>query len=395
MAKPLPFPGYFVRPKGNEFLAIRQYRTAEGRRKQQWLGKKPTYEEAADLCIEDRDKRAKGFTPHAAGRVADVLEGFMKDEILPLELAEGTMRPYRKHIEAITQKFGQLKYTVFANRPGDISRWLQSELFYSKVLSNGKENKQARAQGNKLLDTNTRRAYGAFLKRICDWEQQRSGTRSPFWSVKIPKLDVKDFPVPSVVDALKIVATAPVEWRLAFWLAFQTGKRQGELAALTREDFNLEENTIEVKRAIKREKGENVEGPTKTRKRQTLGLAPFTKLLYLQHLAQIEAYENKRHKTVKYLFHKKGERRNPNDLGAAFRAVAGELKMPYTLHDCRHWAATHSGSLELAQALLGHGSKKMTERYRHVEETDAARIAGQQLEDLLKGALPGVIDETA
>lgn len=89
---------------------------------------------------------------------------------------------------------------------------------------------------------------------------------------------------------LRALADEPLQAQAFYTLALQTGMRKGELCGLKWEDFDPAGQTLLVQRNLVRAGKTPVFGPTKNKKRRTLGLDPATVKLLQRHKAE----QNKR-----------------------------------------------------------------------------------------------------
>ncbi len=167
------------------------------------------------------------------------------------------------------------------------------------------------------------------------------------------------------------------DWYGFFLTGFRTGLREGELFALRVEDVDLNARRLTVRStygaAARRHEttGQaipvHVEGTTKSGHDRTVGISPMLGEVLRAHIGM---------RKVGLVFSRAAREdgdahlRLSNILGP-WRRVTAAAKLPaYTIHAMRHSFASQlvmaSVPLSHVQALLGHSTIKMTERYAHL-----------------------------
>jgi integrase len=175
------------------------------------------------------------------------------------------------------------------------------------------------------------------------------------------------------VEVARVIDLAPSPfWRVFFTVAYATGLRRSEVAALTVRDIDADSGLVHV--------------------RHGKGGIPRVVMLDPGLLALLRGHW-RRHRCPDWLFpapdHARWSTRQVRGKAAsdAFRKAARAAKLPprTTLHDLRHAFATHllEDGVDLAtiQQLLGHGSIETTSAYLHVR-TDRIRATQSPLAKL-------------
>lgn len=238
------------------------------------------------------------------------------------------------------------------------------------------------------LDPNTvNKHLGVLSKLLNDALRWGHIQQSPMSKVETCRLDrdPSDFQFWSQAqqEAL-LAATLRVRPR---WYAFvltslTTGLRLGELAALRREDIDLEAGVLHVRRAF----SNGIETTPKSRKGRRLPLAEDLIPVLRDHLAGV--------KTDRVFLSNDGEVLTHNNVKSTWRTIlrAAELPKP-RLHDNRHTFASNlviaDVSLPKVQALLGHSDQRTTQRYAHLSDA-SLHEAIQRLPGRSKSASPDV-----
>lgn len=191
--------------------------------------------------------------------------------------------------------------------------------------------------------------WGQSIGKVA-WEKHR---------LKEPQERVREA---SIVEEAEIMALVPESYRPAVAFAILTGCRRGEIIGLTWQDVNFFARDLRV--------------TGKGDKSRTIPMSQevFDLLWSLRghHDESVFTYVEKlgrmgRAKGSRYPITKAG-------LGNAWgRSVRGKIAN-FTFHDTRHTAATRlvrqTGSIKLAQKLLGHSNITTTTRYAHVTHDD-------------------------
>lgn len=143
-------------------------------------------------------------------------------------------------------------------------------------------------------------ANGYVLRNVAQMVQEKpkrrernAGAKENYWTAA----EARKF-----LDSL---SDQPLQTRLFYTLALETGARKGELCGLKWEDFDPKAKEITIRRTLVKPGRTPVFGPTKNKEPRTLSLDPATVRMLEQHRAQ----QNER---------KMANRKHYNDLGLIF-----------------------------------------------------------------------------
>lgn len=189
-----------------------------------------------------------------------------------------------------------------------------------------------------------------------------------------------DFLTIEEANTLLELAKVEPEWHAMLVVALRAGLRRGELRALRWSDLDFERRIIHVRQTFRREK---------------LGLPKGGKAREVEMTEEVaRILQAHRHERGAYVFCKpdgehftEGETRCPLD-----RARKRAKLRHFMWHVLRHSFCSHlvmaGVSLRIVQALAGHTSYKMTERYAHLSPEVRGK-AVRVLDRLGDGALGG------
>lgn len=208
--------------------------------------------------------------------------------------------------------------------------------------------------------------------------------RSPLISVNVPKHTKEKKKEFLERDEIKLVCDLPFEHFIFIFAAF-TGMRQGEILALTHSDIDLENNTIEISKSVKRVtmiKDEDRRSQTLVKNTKTdssnrtipilSDLLPLIKkqitLEKEKHLSLGIKYNPQKALlfSTKNLTHKRGDH-----VLSDWKKVQGTLfKAPVTFHALRHTFCTmlcdRGVPIPVASELMGHKDMETTSKiYAH------------------------------
>ncbi len=152
-----------------------------------------------------------------------------------------------------------------------------------------------------------------------------------------------------------------------FEILFWTGIREGELLALTFDDFNFENQTLSITKTYQIVKGEEIIGPTKSAKGNRVVYMPDKLSKELE-----EYFKQTRHKNTSRAF--------PTNKSVLTRAMKSGIARSgvkeIRVHDLRHSHVSHLIELGFSAVeignRLGHESITITMRYAHMR-TDAQK----------------------
>ena len=167
------------------------------------------------------------------------------------------------------------------------------------------------------------------------------------------------------------------DWHAFFFVAFRTGLREGELFALRVEDLDLASGRANVLRSYGLVgRSQYGESSPKSGKARTVGLTPSTVAVLRHHLGARSSglvFAASRADGDRHLLRQM--------LLAPWNRVTKAAKLkPMTLHGMRHSYASQlvmaGVPLPVVQALLGHSTIRMTERYAHLGPGHASSFVG-------------------
>lgn len=197
--------------------------------------------------------------------------------------------------------------------------------------------------------------------------------------IKIPTFESKEKIPLTIEEQIKIENSANKHRDLFVFLLY-TGLRKGEVAALTWDDIDFENNTIRVNKAISFDTNKGSKKGTKGKKERFVPILNITRVI-------LESRANK--KESKYVFYKQDkEQLTDTALKRMRESFIEKTNIDFTLHQLRHTFCTmlyYSGiSVKKAQQIMGHKSLKVTlEIYTHLDEEQEGNTS-QKLNDYLK-----------
>ena len=213
----------------------------------------------------------------------------------------------------------------------------------------------------------------------------------------VPSIEVTPSTAPSPSDVSQIVSRAEQRYgrpmAAYFALAAVTGARRGEILGLRRNDVDLDNQLVTIRRSVisTTAEGAVVKG-TKTGKVRRVALDNLGVQIVKAQLAELDAAVDAGFELVgdPYLF--PGDPTGattwfPDWPTTAFRRVCNDLGMTWHLHQLRHFSATQligaGVDVRTVSGRLGHADPAITLRvYSHVIEAkdrDAAAIMGDLL----------------
>lgn len=187
-------------------------------------------------------------------------------------------------------------------------------------------------------------------------------------------------PMFSLTQVQALAGTVDDRWRALILMAAWTGLRIGELAALRREDLDLESGTVTVKTAVVDVVGESrTYGPPKSAASKRKVAIPPHIIGTLEH--HMTTYAQPGARGLVFVGAKGGPIRRNNFSSKVWKPAAAAVGLPEGshLHDLRGWGATmaarHGATTKELMHRLGHASPAMALKYQRAEEARDAALA--------------------
>ena len=319
-----------------------------------------------------QNKLAKRESPRDSRIRLEAYLNYWLDITAPKQLREKSLERYRGIVEnhLIPSRLGQMK--IGALGPAVIEQVL---------VNNSKES--ARTQQLCLITLRVALAW-AVRSKVLD--------SNPVVGIKPPRFEGAERRVLSLPQAKAFLEAAKGDRLYAlYYLALDTGMREGELFALQWENVDLERGVIRVVQTINTATGKM--GPPKTAKsRRRIDIGPQTRAVLAAHKERM-AREGQRGAFV-FPSTRGTALSPPNVRLRSFLPLQlkAEIDPPIRFHDLRHTSATlalEAGAhLKMVSERMGHSSIMVTaDLYQHVSETmHLAELANRM--DLLLGDKP-------
>lgn len=334
-------------------------------RRLEWMGR--TRQEVLDELDEAR-RRLRSKKSARDERIT--LEAFLRvwlDEVVTPTRREWTVRQYKSIIEnhLIPSRLGSMKL-------GDIR-----EVQIQHVLVAASK---ATPRIQQLCLIVLRRA----LEQARKWQMLETNPANGVAAPRVVKLELR---VLSREQVHRFLEAAKADRLYAlFYLALNTGMRQGELFALEWRDLDLETGALKVARTVNTATG-NI-GPPKTkasRRRIDLGVRARAVLEAHKKRMKLEGYSGP------LVFPSSGGSvLSPSNVRIRSLLpiqLAAKIDPPVRFHDLRHTAATRMLAIgthpKIASERLGHSTIAITmDTYQHVSETMQRGLADSMDADL-------------
>lgn len=246
------------------------------------------------------------------------------------------------------------------------------------------------------------------LHKAVEWQYLKENPCDRIAKEDRPKPDYHHYPIWQEKDLkrfISIIEAMPeymyvVKNKTMFYLSLITGMRKGEFSALTWNDINWEEKTVNVNKAQKFIDGKHreISKPKTPESVRTLYIDDYVLELLKKLKGMQEKYlESRRYNNPEgYIFlavHLVDDKVVPvssNTLYCWMRKIASKNGLPpITVHSIRHMAATYAlnngAALTTVQAMLGHTNIRTTSIYLHPldkQRKETARLMSKQIEAL-------------
>jgi len=187
--------------------------------------------------------------------------------------------------------------------------------------------------------------------------------------------------------------------RLPIIISAMTGARAGECCGLRWPDIDFDKMAIRIHKAVKREGGQLVLGPTKNKQERWVPMTPGLKTILLWHKKRQEidkeVYQSLYDDQGYVLAWEDGRCYDPHYLSEYFTKAMADIdfKQKATFHSCRHFyaSAMHSAgaSLKYVSDALGHGKMDniTADVYIHTQLEDMRKYVTWLDDAILKGVL--------
>ena len=172
-------------------------------------------------------------------------------------------------------------------------------------------------------------------------------------------------PTPDEAARLLEEAWKTPDWGAFVWTAMTTGARRGELCALKREDVDLDNGVLWIRRALKLDNGKWIRRGTKTHQQRRVALDAETVDVLREYIARVDALAAQIDCTVGpdgFLFTAAPDASThliPDTVTQRYDRMAKRLNITTTLHKLRHYSATEllaaGVDIRTVAGRLGHG----------------------------------------
>ena len=219
--------------------------------------------------------------------------------------------------------------------------------------------------------------------------------RNPSDAIILPKYKPREMQVLNQEQVhIFVSATSKSRFSMLYWLAVSTGLRQGELLGLKWSDIDFQNQSLQVKRQLQRQKkGLVFTDPKSEASRRVVLLGNTTIEKLLLHKISLEEEKEtigKRWKEMDLIFPSTiGTPTDQRDLYREFKKILKAENLPdIRFHDLRHTAATlmlkQGTHPKVVQERLGHSDITLTlNTYSHVLPT-MQKEAADKMDNFLK-----------
>jgi integrase len=216
----------------------------------------------------------------------------------------------------------------------------------------------------------TTRHHHAVLRRALNTAVGDLIERNPALGVELPDADFEGHPLTIDEARALLAASAGSRFAALWWLAIDTGWRQGELLGLARDDVDLDAGTVGLESQLQRIDGEWVLGePKAARTLDRVSLAPQTVDVLRRHLLTTAAERTPEWRYFGLVFVKpNGQPYHARDVLRAFHDAcdaAGIARRRF--HDLRGSSATLHRAIgtpeDVRMARMGHSTTQMARHY--------------------------------
>jgi integrase len=286
--------------------------------------------DAGKLFMERKIEVADGKNPHKRP-IQDVTLAEFAPEYLKIK--ESSQRSYYGTVRAVNQLIED-----FGNRPlkkydyALVQDWITARLARNKYA--------------------TVYRYYAVLKNILRTAVKRrkmpNDALDSVLEVKMHKPKNERLRYLSKAECERLISECHGQLKAIVITALQTGMRRGEILSLKWQNVDLDNNLIKLDASM-----------TKDSEVRTI---PMTRLLR----ETLRGIERRPH--IEYVFWNSATKTRITDIKTSYNAALKRTKiLDFTFHDLRHTFASQymiaNGNISELQALLGHESTRMTERY--------------------------------
>jgi integrase len=366
------------------YVVLEGPRTAEGKRRKDWLpGGHPSKRAAEAAEREELDRR--GGIVLEAGKLT--LAGFTPRWLAHVRMTrdEGTAVEYERYLtNHVLPVLGGRQLKTLG--PADL------DSLYATLLAGGRLDGRPGGLSARTV-RNIHKTLHRMLHQAVRW---RLLAVNPAADLELPPVVEPQMVTLSHAQARRLLEVATDGGRAGWWaplilLAVATGARRGELLALRWADLDLDAGTVTISRTLRRgEQGLRYKAPKTRAGQRTVGLGPQT----VTELRRLRADQLERRLAFGATYHAEddlvvckvdGAPLRPDHVSSEFRALAGRAGLPAEvhLHTLRHSAASFLAAAGVPAsdiaAQLGHadGGALALKVYVHPLEENKRRAAAQ------------------
>lgn len=231
-------------------------------------------------------------------------------------------------------------------------------------------------------------------------------SKNPMRLVEEPVFDEKVIVVPEYEEFSDIenkINSSEIRERCQFLLALYSGVREEEVCGVHIKDFNFEEKTVSIKRAIVQDEQTRKYIEDKTKSNKSIRIIPLPEkyfdvlkeyLNYRKTIVDYLKFKNNNYKEIDNLFlNKEGDFYRPNRLSRMWSRFAKENNINLTFHGLRHYYITNQMnyndnlSPRDVQELAGHSNINTTYKYVHSSKKRIKENATNLFEGFTKESL--------
>jgi len=341
--------------KGKQWVAQLVLENGKTRQRYFW-----TQAQAADALNEMLYEQKRGMLVTERDQTVQQCVEHWLEDVHKRAIRQSTYIEYRRLINSyILPELGQIKLQQLTIR--------RVEAFYTRKLD------------EELSASTIRNIHAVLHQSLAHAVRTNLVARNVCDSVTLPRKERREIQPFTEEQAHQfLVAVQGHRLEALFTVALVTGMREGELLALHWGDINFDQRYLQVRRTIRRFKGQGMkEGEPKTASsRRRIALSPFlTEVLKQHRVRQLEAKLKAGSQWEEYdlvFSNFYGKALETGNLSRIFHKLLRDAELPHMrFHDLRHSAASILLAMgvpaKVVQELLGHSNITMTLNiYGHV-----------------------------